>query len=86
MNTTNIVYCQKYGKEMPGLSQAPLKSAIGNIILLNVSADAWQEWVEAQIKVINEERLDLSEVSAQKRLFDRMIEFLGLSDFVDHSS
>lgn len=71
---------------MPALSEAPLKGPIGDIILRNISADAWQDWVEAQIKIINEERLDLSDPVAQKRLFSRMIEHLGLSDLVDSNS
>ena len=78
-----MVYCQKYGKEMPGLSEAPLKGAIGEVILRHVSEDAWRDWVEAQIKIINEERLDLSEPSAQKRLFEQMVEYLNLRDYLE---
>lgn len=83
MNTDNLVFCRKYGSKMPGLTKAPLKGPIGEIILHNVSADAWQTWVEAQIKIINEERLDLSDINAQKRLFSRMVEYLGLGELVD---
>lgn len=83
MNTSNLVYCRKYGCEMPALSEAPLKGPIGDIILSSISQDAWQDWVEAQIKIINEERLDLSDIEAQRRLFARMVEYLGIEDLVE---
>lgn len=78
-----MVFCKKYNEERPGLSEAPLKGPIGRIILENVSEQAWLDWVEAEIKIINEERLDLSEESAQTRLFKAMVEYLGLGDLID---
>lgn len=78
-----MVFCKKLGKELPALSEAPLKGPIGKLILDNISEEAWQEWVEAEIKIINEERLDLSEERSQQRLFSEMLEFLHLSDHVD---
>ncbi len=63
---------------MPALLEAPLKGPVGNMILEHVSEQAWQEWVEAQIKIINELRLDLSEEKAHMRLYEEMLEFLNL--------
>lgn len=83
MNTKNVVLCKKYGREMPALSEAPLKGPIGELIKNNVSETAWLDWVETQMKIVNEERLDLSDITAQKRLFTQMIEYLGLSDLVN---
>ncbi len=80
-----MVFCKKLGKDLPALSEAPLKGPIGQLILNNVSEEAWQEWVEAEIKIINEERLDLSEERAQIRLFEQMVEFLNLGDLVELS-
>jgi len=78
MSNNKNVFCKKYGFEKPALDQAPLKGPIGQLILENTSADAWQEWVEAQIKIINETRLDLSDEKAQTRLFEQMVDFLNL--------
>lgn len=68
---------------MPALSDAPLNGAIGQTIHQNVSEEAWNEWVEAQIKIINEERLDLSEQPAQQRLYQQMVAFLGLGELLE---
>lgn len=64
------------GKDLPALSEAPLKGPIGQLILDNVSEEAWQEWVEAEIKIINEERLKSSEERSQIRLFEQMENFV----------
>lgn len=78
MSEKKLVFCKKYGREMEGLDKAPLQGNIGQYILRHISAQAWQDWVEAQIKIINEERLDLSEEKAQKRLYQQMVEYLNL--------
>lgn len=83
MNKTNMVFCKRLKREMPALKEAPIKGPIGELILENVSEEAWLEWVEAQIKIINEERLDLSDEAGQERLYQEMIAFLGLGDLVD---
>jgi len=75
-----MVFCQKFNKELLGLSEAPLKGSVGELILKNISEEAWLLWVEAEIKIINEERLDLSEERAQERLYKAMLEFLGLKN------
>lgn len=78
MNNNKLVFCKKFGCEKPALDQAPLKGAIGELILAHVSAEAWQEWAEAQIKIINETRLDLSDEKAQSRLYEQMLDYLNL--------
>lgn len=78
-----MVFCKKFGQELPGLPSAPLKGPVGDVILNHVSEEAWNEWLETQMKIVNEERLDLSEEKAQKRLFEQMVTYLGLNDFVD---
>lgn len=80
MNAPNTVFCKRLKEELEALSEAPIKGPIGEIILRNVSREAWEEWLEIQMKIINEERLDLSEESAQKRLFDQMVSYLSIDD------
>jgi Fe-S cluster biosynthesis and repair protein YggX len=77
------VFCTRRKQDLPTLLQAPMPGALGQIILQHVSADAWHEWLEVQIKIINEERLDLSEEIAQQRLCQQMVLFLGIEDIVD---
>lgn len=77
-----MVFCSHHKREMPGLSCAPIKGPLGDVVYNNVSAEAWDEWREREIKIINEERLDLSDEKAQVRLFEQMVEFLGLGDIL----
>lgn len=65
---------------MPALEAAPLVGPLGELVINHVSAQAWGEWVEMQIKIINETRLDLSEEKAQNRLYEQMIEYLNLNN------
>jgi Fe-S cluster biosynthesis and repair protein YggX len=78
----DVVFCRHFKKEMPALKKAPLAGKIGQIILENVSEEAFNEWLEDQIKIINEERLDLSEEKAQRRLFEAMVAYLNIQDLV----
>jgi Fe-S cluster biosynthesis and repair protein YggX len=78
MTTQRTVFCKKLGADSPGLEQAPLKGPVGQLIYDNISEQAWLDWIEAQMKIINELRLDLSEEKAQSKLYEHMIEYLNL--------
>jgi Fe-S cluster biosynthesis and repair protein YggX len=82
MNDQTMVFCKRFHKDMPALTAAPLVGAIGELIKSSCSAEAWNEWVEAQMKIVNEERLDLSEARAQAHLYKKMLDFLGISEQV----
>jgi Fe-S cluster biosynthesis and repair protein YggX len=75
-----MVYCLHYQKELPSLEKAPISGPLGALLCKHVSAAAWQDWLELQIKIINEERLDLSLEDAQSRLYAEMVSFLGLKE------
>jgi len=83
MNKPNTVFCQRYKEVKPALSEAPLPGPLGQLLLHHVSEEAFNEWAEVQIKIINEERLDLSEEAKQDRLFHQMVAFFNLSELVD---
>jgi Fe-S cluster biosynthesis and repair protein YggX len=76
------VFCARLKQELPGLAAPPWPGPVGEIIFKNVCEESWQEWLEAEIKIINEERLDLSEEPARLRLYNAMIEFLNLHELV----
>ena len=63
-----MVNCVKLGKEAPGLDKAPFAGELGQRILQNVSAEAWDGWLEHQKMLMNEYRIDLSDKSARQLL------------------
>jgi len=77
----STVFCKKFKGEKEALESPPLFGPIGKIIFENISKEAFEEWMELEIKIINEERLDLSEKKSQDRLFEAMINFLELEEF-----
>lgn len=78
MNATEnkMVFCQRYQKELPGLSQAPLPGPFGQKILEQISEQAWKDWLEEQTKIINELNLKVFEPQAQETLKEKAHAFL----------
>ncbi|HXW53654.1 MAG TPA: Fe(2+)-trafficking protein [Myxococcota bacterium] len=79
----NTVYCRRLKQELEALPEAPIPGSLGEIIWRNISAQAYSDWLEVEIKIINEERLDLSEEAEQERLFRQMLAYLNLEDLVE---
>lgn len=76
---TRIVKCSKLGRELPGLDNPPFAGPAGEQIFENVSAEAWSQWCDgAQIKVLNEYRLNMANPKDYQILFDQMMQFLNL--------
>jgi len=76
--TDRIVNCSKYKQPLPGLSKPPFRGEVGQRIFENVSARAWAEWKDMEIKVLNEYRLVLADPAQYQQLIDTMLSFLGL--------
>ena len=53
-----VVHCVKLGREAEGLDFAPWPGELGKRIFENVSKEAWQQWVQHQTMLINENRLN----------------------------
>jgi Fe-S cluster biosynthesis and repair protein YggX len=51
---------------------------LGREIFERVSQEAWDEWAEMQIKIVNEYRLDLSEKESRDILSRQLRAFLNL--------
>lgn len=62
------VHCVKLQKDAEGLEKAPFAGELGQRILANVSAEAWDGWLEHQKMLMNEYRIDLSDKSARQLL------------------
>ena len=81
MNTVN---CIKLNKELEALDRAPYPGDLGKKILESVSKEAWQEWLDYQTMLINENSLNLFEESSQSYLKQQMeIYFFSDEDDVD---
>lgn len=75
------VFCKKLGKELPGLTKAPFRGPLGEMIFMNISQEAWDMWSkDMQIKVINEYRLNMADSNDYKRLLEQMKRFLNLEE------
>ena len=67
-----MVKCIKLGREAEGLDAAPYPGALGTRLYENVSKEAWQQWLRHQTMLINENRLNLSDVRARKYLAEQL--------------
>jgi Fe-S cluster biosynthesis and repair protein YggX len=66
------VQCIKLGKEAQGLDFPPVPGEIGKKIWAGVSKEAWQDWLKHQTMLVNEYRLNLSDVKARKYLAQQL--------------
>lgn len=68
----NQVKCVKLGVEAEGMAFPPVPGELGQRILKNVSAQAWQGWLQHQTMLINEYRLSLREPKAREYLMKEL--------------
>jgi Fe-S cluster biosynthesis and repair protein YggX len=71
-----MVKCVRLGIELEGLDRAPFPGPTGQRIFDGVSKQAWQEWLQHQTMVINENRLTPFEPEAKKMLAEEREKFL----------
>ena len=62
------VKCIKLGSEAEGLDFLPYPGELGKRIFENVSKEAWAAWLKHQTMLVNEYRLNLSDIKARKYL------------------
>ncbi|MBE29583.1 oxidative damage protection protein [bacterium] len=79
----NTVKCIKLNKELEALDRAPYPGDLGKKILESVSKEAWQEWLDYQTMLINENSLNLFEESSQSYLKQQMEIYFFSDDDVD---
>jgi Fe-S cluster biosynthesis and repair protein YggX len=66
------VKCIKFGREAEGLDFPPYPGPLGKRIFENVSKEAWQQWLEHQKMLVNENRLNLADKRARDYLAQQM--------------
>jgi len=75
------IFCRKYRRDMEGLVLPPFPGPRGLDIFNNVSLQAWKEWQEHQVRLINEKQLSMINPEHRKFLQDQMDKFLSNEEF-----
>jgi Fe-S cluster biosynthesis and repair protein YggX len=73
---TRTVFCQKLGRQLPGLESPPWPGELGQRIYANISAEAWAQWEDRMKMILNEYRLMPWQKEAQDLVARHMEEFL----------
>lgn len=69
---SRTVQCIKLGREAEGLDFPPYPGELGKKIYDSVSKEAWQQWLELQKMLVNENRLNLADPKSRKYLAEQM--------------
>ena len=69
------VNCARLKKEGPGLDYPPYPGDLGKRIYLEVSKEAWSQWLAHQTMLINEYRLSPMDPKSRKFLETEMDKF-----------
>lgn len=73
------VSCVRCEQDKPGISsRITFSGSVAERIRSSICQDCWNEWMEMQIKVINEYRLHMGEPSHREALRDFAIRFFRL--------
>ena len=75
------IFCKKFQEELDAMMLPPLPGEKGEELMQNYSQAAWNEWIKLQTMLINERRLDLSEIENRKWLNEQMMLFLENKDY-----
>ena len=67
-----IVKCIKLGQEAEGLDFQTYPGELGKRIFDNVSKQAWDDWIKHQTLLVNENRLNLSDIKARQYLASQL--------------
>lgn len=71
-----MVQCVKLKREAQGLDFPPYPGDLGVKIWQSISKDAWEQWMDIQTRLVNENRLNLADTRARKYLAEQMQQFL----------
>ena len=81
---SHTVHCVILNDKLEGLDFKPVAGDLGTRIFDNVSKEAWQQWLDYQTMLINENNLNLFEESSQSYLKQQMEKyFFSDEDDVD---
>ena len=75
----NMVLDRRAGQPQPRLADPPMKGPVGRFIYDHFGQITWNQWIGQGTKVINELRLDFSNVAHQDLYEQHMLEWLGVT-------
>ncbi|MDG2060744.1 MAG: oxidative damage protection protein [SAR86 cluster bacterium] len=78
---TRIIFCKKYKKDLEGLDKPPHPGPKGEEIFDTLSKKAWDEWLENQKMLINENQLNLQDKESRNWLKEQMELFFSGEDY-----
>jgi Fe-S cluster biosynthesis and repair protein YggX len=71
-----MVQCAKLHAELPALDRPPFPGEMGQRIFENISKEAWAQWKDHSVLLINHYGLNLADPEAQQFLTEQMEAFL----------
>ena len=71
-----LVNCVVLNEEAEGLDDPPYPGDLGQRIFETVSAEGWQQWLQRQVLIINENQLSTADPQAIDLLEQHMLGFL----------
>ena len=71
-----MVNCVILGEEAPALERVPYPGELGQRIFENVSAEGWNQWIERQTMIINENGLSTADPNTIELIEQHMVGFL----------
>ena len=71
-----IVNCVVLKQEAEGLESPPYPGELGRRIYDNVSQEAWKQWLERLVTIINENQMVTGDSDTQKLIEQHMLGFL----------
>ncbi|MGK2913053.1 MAG: oxidative damage protection protein [Porticoccaceae bacterium] len=74
---SRTIFCRKYQEQLEGLDAPPFPGPKGEDIFANVSRKAWQAWLAQQTMLINEKRLNLTDMTTRTYLGEQRDRFLS---------
>ena len=78
---TRIIFCKKYKKDLEGLDKPPHPGPKCEEIFDTLSKKAWDEWLENQKMLINENQLNLQDKESRNWLKEQMELFFSGEDY-----
>jgi Fe-S cluster biosynthesis and repair protein YggX len=70
------ITCKRCGADNPPLLKAPFANPLGNRILTEVCQPCWQQWLQAQTRLMNHYGLDTMNPEHRKFIIENLKAFL----------
>jgi len=75
-----LVMCRMLKKELPGLKRPPFKNELGQRLYNEISQEAWDQWLQESVRIINTYRVDLVDPAGQQFMFRQIAIYFGYEE------